>query len=231
MDLIKQEDETESSPKLTKPDENFEAQHKIIYRSSKVFQRLQQFINNCEFDTSGEPNKFYNPSFASEFLKCHLSYILLWANPMTAIRDPSAARANNGIIENSFNMKKREVRENKFTLGSFGKIKIGRFVKFASDIVDLRVKKILMNIPAKVHPNKKNPCQEHCETENGVISSKEMYRKRSARERTRSTFFTSKSSSSSESRTQSQPRFPKHSKSSKLLPRRSSSLSSNIESD
>lgn len=132
--LIKEEDDEASPGRATLDVKYEEEEHNAIYRNSKVFQHLQKFITTTEFDLTGEPNKFFNPSFAADFNKCHFSYILMWANPMTAIRNPTAARANNGIIENSFHMKKREVRESKFTIGSFGKIKIGRFVKFASDI-------------------------------------------------------------------------------------------------
>lgn len=233
VDLIKQEEEDEHDNKIQASNEEYEVEeHNAIYKNSKSFQRLQRFISSCEFDATGEPNKFFNKSFASDFHKCHISYILLWANPMTAIRNPTAARANNGIIENSFHMKKREVRENKFTIGSFGKIKVGRFVKFSSDIVDLRVKKILLNIPAKAHSNKKSAVT-NSESEGDVLNSKETYRKRYPRERNRSTFFissqkSSSSSLSSASRSQSQPllasQFPTLTESS----RRSLSLSSNI---
>lgn len=230
VDLIKQEEDGEKESRVLNIED--EEEHKVIYKSSKVFQHLRKFIDACEFDPEGQPNKFFSPAFAKDFNKCHLSYILLWANPMTAIRSTTAARANNGIIENSFHMKKREVRENKFTIGGFGNIKIGRFVKFSSDIIDLRVKKILMNIPAKSRSKKPPSSLPDGETENDILNSKEMYCKRNPREKTRSRFFISASSScSSQSRTRtlSQPSASSQTNSQSSARRRSSSLTSNIE--
>lgn len=125
MDLIKSELDAATNAKLSDPESE---QHNVIYKNSKVFRHLKEFLDGCQFDTEGELNKFYNENFAKDFLKCHLSYVILWGNVMTAVRDRSAPRANNGIIESSFCIKKREVRENKFTLGSFGRIKIERYV-------------------------------------------------------------------------------------------------------
>lgn len=192
IDLIKMEDEEEMAGSLNVDTPENITSHNAIYKSSRVYQRLKQFTEECEFDTAGEPNKFYNEKFADNFLKCHLSYILLWGNVMTAIRDDKVARANNGIIENSFAMKKREVRESKHKIGSFGKIKIGRFVKHSSEIIDLRVKKVMLNIPAKSYGSKpKVPSDQHSHTDLDVANSTEMYRKRNPRERRQRPFFRS----------------------------------------
>lgn len=157
----------------------------------------------------------------SGFLKNHLSYILLWGNLMTAVRDEKVARANNGIIENSFAMKKREVRESKHKIGSFGKIKIGRYVKHSSDIIALRVKKVMLDIPAKSYSRKANKTSsQNCRTDLDIANSNEMYRKRNPREIKQGAFFRSASASSLSQKKQT-----------RSAPRRSSSLSNKASSN
>lgn len=101
-------------------------EHKAIYKNSDTYKRLQAFITSSSFDTNGNVNKFFNKDFAQAFLKCHLSYIFLWGHLLTAISDPFVARANNGAIENSFQMKKREAREHSNEIGKFGTIRSSR---------------------------------------------------------------------------------------------------------
>lgn len=129
LDLFKQNvDEASDGMRQHYSDTNFDnIQHSAIYKSSYVYKKLEATMNEFSYDTEGSRNSFYSSAFAVKFLKCHLAYILLWGNVMSAIRNPDAPRANNGYIENSFKTKKRIARENKFTIGEFGKVKVGRY--------------------------------------------------------------------------------------------------------
>lgn len=105
---------------------------------------------------------------------------------MSAVRDPSAARANNVYIESSFNLKKRDAKENKLTLGAFGKIKVARYTSFMSETVDVQAKAILLGLPTKA--GNKRTCRKGRqepgnETEADVYNSKEMYKKRDEKDR------------------------------------------------
>ena len=99
---------------------------------------------------------------------------------MTNLRDPTQPRANNGPIENYFMQKKRDVRQANCKVGQFGHIKCGRYVDFASNSIDVDIKKITFSIPARARQNKK---RRRCEnlTEADLIDQKESYRKTKAR--------------------------------------------------
>ena len=62
---------------------------------------------------------------------------------MTNLRDPTQPRANNGPFENYFMQKKRDVRQANCKVGQFGHIKCGRYVDFASNSIDVDIKKLL----------------------------------------------------------------------------------------
>lgn len=204
---------------------NENLQHNAIYKNSEAYKRLSCFIDGATFDIDGTPNEFYNVKFATAFLKCHLSYILLWSNVMSGIRDPFAARANNGFIENSFNLKKRDARENKFNIGAFGKVKIGRYVSFMSDCVDIQSKKVLMAIPARAGNRRKKVVntQEIDETEKTVEKAKEAYKKRNRDGPNRSLFFSGKSN---HCRSSSQSTITGHTHHQEIPARRSTSMDS-----
>lgn len=116
LDLFKQAEELSAEPRQHYSDRDFDdVQHSAIYKNSYVFKKLDSAIKDFIYDTVGNKNSFHSTGFATKFLKCHLAYILLWGNVMTAIRGPDAPRANNGYIESSFKIKKRIARESKFT--------------------------------------------------------------------------------------------------------------------
>lgn len=166
-----------------------ETENNVIYKNSDTYKRLQHFLVTSDRDTEGIANLFYNEEFGQKFLKNHLSYIFLWGNLMTAIRNPCASRANNGAIEQSFKMKKREAREHSHEIGQFGKVKPGRYMAFMSDKIDLRVKKILLGIPAKAGNRVNTRARSDCETEQDVFNASEQYRKRNRSESRRASFF------------------------------------------
>lgn len=131
------------------PEIEFE-QHKAIYKNSKCYQHVDNFLNTCEYDAAGgEENKFYAPAFAKAFHKNHLSYLLLWGRMVTYLRSPTAPRANNGAIEGYFQQTKKSCREESLKIGAFGMIRCGRYINLCSETVDYKVKLCDFNIPAR----------------------------------------------------------------------------------
>lgn len=180
--------------------------HNAIYKNSKCYQELNDYLRGCEFDSEGEENKFYSPSFASDFLKNHLSYVLLWGRPMTYLRSKEACRANNGPIENHFMQKKKDAREANLMIGAFGKVVCGRYVQFLSEVADTTIKSIEYDIPSRSRSrsnlgngqltrNKpiRSKSQPNEMTEDGILESTEMYKKKSSKPKKRSVFFSQRS--------------------------------------
>lgn len=153
---------------------------KTIYANSPFFKMFAKFISEVQLDIEGDENQFYCPSLAHIFLKHHLPYLPLWSHIMTAVRDPQQPRANNGPLENYNGKKKREAREAANFIGTFGQIKVGRFVAFTSQKIDELVKKISFNIPARTRINNKKRLRtgDNEITEHGVEQSIEQYKKR-----------------------------------------------------
>lgn len=170
-------------------------QHQAIYRTSKCFQRLDEYLENCRYDRSGEENKFFSPAFARAFLKNHLSYLILWGNMMSYQRCKTTPRANNGSIENYFRQKKDIFREDKLETGSFGVVRIGRYIRHYTKIIDVKVKEINFSIPnrrvvgsqhsskSSQHSSKSSQRSQSSQdlTENGIRETQERYGKRSSR--------------------------------------------------
>lgn len=132
--------------------------HNAMYKNSKFFIKFNEFVNSLKFydnDDKCEKNKYYNPGFIKRFLKNHISYIPLWTTVMTTLMHGHQPRANNGPIENFFMRRKRDVRQAHSEIGQFGHIKCGRYIDFASRVVDIDVKKLAFDIPARVRKNKK----------------------------------------------------------------------------
>lgn len=120
-----------------------------IYKNSKCYLRVANFLLNCKYDESGEENKFYAPVFAKAFLKNHLSYLLLWGRMVTYVRSKTAPRANNGAIENYFHQTKGTCREESHNIGAFGVLRCGRYINLCSEITNSKVKQFNFNIPGR----------------------------------------------------------------------------------
>lgn len=188
-DSTTDDDGNESETGTRELQENVKA-HEAIYKTSKCFIELDNYMQDCEYDNQGTENNFYSPGFANAFLKNHLSYVLLWGRPMTYKRSKDARRANNGAIENHFMQKKRDAREASLEIGTFGKIPCGRYVQHLSEVTDTTIKGILYDIPsrARTRNNRKKSSQssssssqqsqENQISESGVLLSAEQYRKR-----------------------------------------------------
>lgn len=171
-------------------------QHQAIYKNSKCFQHLHEFTKYCKYDTTGDDNKFHSPDFAKSFMKNHLSYLILWGNVMTYQRNKSKSvkRANNGSIENYFLQKKNVFREDSLETGKFGVVRVGRFIRHYSKIIDAKVKEITFDIPDRRLASE-NAERSQCSsssrsqrsrssqdlTEIDVTSTKEHYGKRTSR--------------------------------------------------
>lgn len=174
------------------PSQTHEKHHGSIYSNSKFYKYFLSAMNEFKIDEVGDENPFFSPQFAHMFVKNHLSYLPLWTNVMSCLRDENQPRANNGAIEGYNNLHKRRVKEAAQVIGSFGRIKCGRYVEFQSEQIDLEVKKIMYQIPARSTPKTKNkrPTQENI-SENNIMQSKENYKKRTPRtSKKHSTFFT-----------------------------------------
>jgi hypothetical protein len=117
---------------------------KTLYKNSKFFDRyskLQANVNGAE----GNPvNKFYNPSFASIFIKKYLAYLPFWGGAFMA-NDVFGSRPNNGSVEKYFSEMKTENRKrnnNKVTAE-----KVGRYVKF--HVESTEIKKLRIDLKVK----------------------------------------------------------------------------------
>lgn len=183
-------------------------QHHAIYKNSKCYQRLNEFLGKCKYDDFGDYNKYYVPNFAKEFLKNHLSYLILWGRMMTYQRNQTVPRANNGPIENYFRQLKDVFREESRSIGMFGFVRCGIYIKTCSELIDSKVKAINFNIPSR-------RLKRHCSsttsssssqrskssqdlTEADVTQAREGYGKRNSRSQTKksSKFFNGRRSSS-----------------------------------
>lgn len=175
-----------------------------IFRNSQCFIELDRYMKTAVYDQEGKPNKCFNPTFAAIFLKNHLSYLLLWSNVLTVLRAPMQPRANNGAIENYFQLKKRLAREAILTeTGQVGKIKVGRYVSFLAKHILSQVKKIEFNIPSRGRTfGTKLKIDESQLTENDVSQCTEQWKRTKARSK-KSSFFgapvSQRSASTSES--------------------------------
>lgn len=201
-DEIKQEPEDEDTGEIctTKEDDDDLAQEQqqnnAIYRSSECFKVLHKYIKEeAVYDLTGSPNISYNPDFAKAFLKKHLSYLFLWSNVLTVMRSPNQPRANNGAIENYFQLKKRIVREAEFSdLGHICKVKVGRYVPFIARHILSQVKAISYGIPSRSRSLRSLPINDNQISELDVPYSTEKYKKKGDKPKT-SSFFGPKPSS------------------------------------
>lgn len=122
------------------------------------------------------------------------------------MRAPNQPRANNGAIENYFQLKKRIVRESEFNeLGHICKVKVGRYVPFLARHILSQVKAITYEIPSRsrIH-GRKSRIDESQLSEKEVHQCIEQYKKKGLRPKGSSFFGSQRRSVSSNSSTQSQ---------------------------
>ena len=99
------EEVTSFNPDTTVIEEDeFDQKCKTIYKSSKFFQKYNDFANDIPKSKGIVTSSFYNPSFVAIFLKKYVAYIPLWSQILTKMRSITTERANNGYIEGNSNL-------------------------------------------------------------------------------------------------------------------------------
>ena len=156
--------------------------HEATYQNSKIFQLFSLYADTLIFtdELDDEVNDLFWPEFVRRFLKNHIRYLPLCASVMTNLRDTTQPRAKNGPIDNYFMQKKTDVRQASCKIGQFGHIKCGRDVDFASNCIDVDVKKISFANPTRARKNKIRRRSGNL-TEADLLGQKESYKKTKVR--------------------------------------------------
>lgn len=89
-------------------------------------------------------NKFYSAEFVDVCLKRFFAFLPFWTKCLTSLRihDKEVPRANNGMVEGYFGSLKTAVRENNLKLGKFGSVRVGRYIDFQRERIEVDIKEM-----------------------------------------------------------------------------------------
>lgn len=125
----KQEQEMLDTERKDKLPDFDESTSNVIYKSSKFFIYYESFLSEkTEAIDENEKveNKFFNPTYANDFLKKNLAYLPLWSRIFTGIGMPQYKRPTNAYIE-SYNNIIKTTLEKDYTL-KLGSIRMNRYI-------------------------------------------------------------------------------------------------------
>lgn len=111
------------------------------------FQFFQQEADGMTQEDTGEKlpkNKFYSPQFLQICFKKFIAFIPFWTKNLSHIRFPGEdySRPNNGMVESYFSDLKTSIRQQELTLGKFGTLRVGRYIDFLKERIEVDIKEM-----------------------------------------------------------------------------------------
>lgn len=110
-----------------------------LYKSSKFFQKYENYYLNISQSKSGPKNPYFNEKFAAIFLKKFVAFLPFFGGPFMNL-EHFGTRANNGTVERYFGMAKKEnrLRNNSVLTPE----KVGRYIEYMKESNTIRSTRI-----------------------------------------------------------------------------------------
>ena len=177
-----QEDDSPSANTAVNTDQTDDTINpKTIFENSPFYKFFNGFYKSINQSTNQSntdcDNEYYCPEFIEDLLKKTIAYLPFWSAVLPSLNSDSNedyVRPNNGMIEGYFSQLKSNIKDEK-SIGKFGHIKIGRYVRYIRQKIDVDAKKIRIQLPDK-HPHRKS---RKCGVETALLCSQENWKNKS----------------------------------------------------
>lgn len=150
------EDEENDKECENENEEDEFVEYKSIYRSSKFFQRFENFEKTISNQISDDSNKYYSVAFLQLFLSKYIAFLPTWTIFIGILRNDNYRRGNNARIERFFQGLKENVKERHLQLRHLGSVHVGDYAEFACARTETLVKEAKIGVPGRKKSRGKN---------------------------------------------------------------------------